>query len=243
MKGVLYNGLADYGRAAEVAHNAAYTNEIPMSAWALPELVEAAVRSGQTERAAEACERLSAMTAASGTAWARGTAALAQALIADGREGTAAEDLYQKAIELLGATPMRAYLARARLCYGEWLRSSNRVAEAGTQLRAAFEAFTAMGVKGFAERARRELEACGEKVGAPRRDPGADLTPQEHQIAQLARTRRTNAEIGALVFLSAATVEWHLRNIFVKLGIGSRRELEDALSSRDRQMAAATSHP
>ncbi len=255
MKAVLYNGLADYHRAAEVARNAAYTNEIPMSAWALPELVEAAARSGQPEQAAEACARLSAMTAASGTAWARGTAALAQALIADGTEGregregtegmegTGAEGLYHKSIELLGGTPMKAYLARARLCYGEWLRSNGRVPEAGMQLRSAFEAFTAMGANAFAGRARRELEACGEKVRAPLRDPGADLTPQEHQIAQLARTRRTNAEIGALVFLSARTVEWHLRNIFIKLGVGSRHELDAALSGRDHQTAAVTSDP
>jgi DNA-binding CsgD family transcriptional regulator len=100
-----------------------------------------------------------------------------------------------------------------------------------------------MGAKGFAERARRELEATGQQVHASRRDPGADLTPQEHQIAQLARTRRTNAEIGALVFLSARTVEWHLRNIFSKLGISSRHELEAAIRTRDRQMAAVASNP
>ena len=126
MKAVLYNGLADYERAAEVAHSAASTNDVPMSAWALPELVKAAVRSGQLDRASAACERLSAMTAASGTAWARGTAALAQALIAD--DGVA-ERLYHAAIELLGNTPMKAYLARARLCYGEWLRRTDRGGE------------------------------------------------------------------------------------------------------------------
>jgi DNA-binding CsgD family transcriptional regulator len=239
-KALLYNGLADYDRAAEAADNAAGTNDIPMSAWSLPELVEAAVRSGQRERAAAASERLSAMAAASGTAWARGTSALAQALIADSH---VAEDLYRQAVELLGGTPMKAYLARARLCYGEWLRRNERVSEAGDQLRAAFDAFMTMGVNGFAERARRELEACGQIVRVPRMDPAADLTPQEHQIAQLARTRRTNAEIGALLFLSARTVDWHLRNIFSKLTISSRHELDAALSGSYNPAAAVTPRP
>ncbi len=241
-KAVLYNGLADYELAAVAAHSASSDDRLLIPHWPLPELVEAAMRSGQPAHAAVACERLSAMAAASGTDSARGAAALARALVAD---GDVAEDLYREAIELFSHTRMASHLARARLCYGEWLRSNGRVSEAGAQLRAAFEAFTAMGAKGFAERARLELEACGEKVREPRldADPRADLTAQEHQIAQLARTRRTNAEIGALVFLSARTVEWHLRNIFSKLGISSRHELDVALSSRDRQMAAATSNP
>jgi DNA-binding CsgD family transcriptional regulator len=154
---------------------------------------------------------------------------------------------YREAIQLFGRTRMASLLPRARLCYGEWLRRNNRDSAAGIQLRAAFDAFTGMGAKGFAERARRELEASGETAHAPRRDPGAELTPQERQIVQLARTRRTNAEIGALVFLSPRTVEWHLRNVFSKLGIGSRHELEAALRSRDRQMASqpdpVTSNP
>ncbi len=227
MKAVLYNGLADYSRAAAAADDAVSANEIMNANGALPELVEAAVRSGQPDRAAVACERLSAVAAGSGTDWARGAAALARALLAD---GDVADDLYREAIELLSHTRMASHLARARLCYGEWLRRSNRAAEASTQLRAAFDAFSAMGANAFADRARRELEATGEKVRTHREEPGVELTPQEHQIAQLARTRRTNPEIGAELFPSARTVEWHLRNIFTKLGIGSRHELDAALS-------------
>jgi DNA-binding CsgD family transcriptional regulator len=235
LKAALYNGLADYSRAAEAAHNAVSANEIMNATTALPELVEAAVRSGQPDRGAEACERLSAIAAASGTDWARGTAALARALLAD---GAVADDLYREAIELLSHTRMAIPLTRARLCYGEWLRGTKRRAEASTQLRAAFDAFSAMGANAFAERARRELEATGETVRTHREGPGAELTPQEHQIAQLARTRRTNPEIGAELFLSARTVEWHLRNIFTKLGISSRHELDAALSGGNHPMAA-----
>ncbi len=174
-KSVLYNGLADYERAAEAAHKAVSANEMAHSSWALPELVEAAVRTGQSASAAAACERLSGMTAASGTHGARGAAALARAQLAD---GDVADELYRDAIELFSRTRMVSHLARARLCYGEWLRRNNRRAEGGTQLRAAFDAFAAMGANAFAQHARRELEATGEKVRAHREDPGAGLTPQ-----------------------------------------------------------------
>jgi DNA-binding CsgD family transcriptional regulator/tetratricopeptide (TPR) repeat protein len=239
-KSVLYNGLADYDRAAEAAQNAVDANELAHGSWALTELAEAAVRTGQPERAAAACERLSAVADASGTDGARGVSALARALVADGAEGVktlVAEDLYREAIELLSRTRMVSRVARARLCYGEWLRRTERDREARAQLRVAFDAFTAMGAKAFADRARRELEAAGETVPTPREDPDAELTPQEHQIAQLARTRRTNPEIGAELFLSARTVEWHLRNIFAKLGIGSRQELDAALTRRSLPVA------
>ena len=235
-KSVLYNAQAEYDRAAEAAHNAVGANDFLISYWALPELVEAAARSGQRTRAAEACERLSAMAAASGTDSALAAAALARALIAD---GDVAEDLYREAIELLVGTRMASQLARARLCYGEWLRRTDRRAEASTHLRAAFDAFSAMGANAFADRARRELEATGEKVRTYREDPGVALTPQEHQIAQLARTRRTNPEIGAELFLSARTVEWHLRNIFTKLDVRSRHELDAALTRRGHPLAVA----
>jgi DNA-binding CsgD family transcriptional regulator len=205
------------------------------SSWALPELVEAAVRTDQSTRAAVACERLSAIAAASGTDGARGAAELARALLAD---GDVADELYRGAIELLSATRMAFHLARARLCYGEWLRRSDRRAQAGTQLRAAFDAFAAMGANAFAERTRRELEATGAKVRDHREDPVAGLTPQEHQIAQLARTRRTNPEIGAELFLSARTVEWHLHNIFTKLGIISRHELGAVIGRRSHALGA-----
>ncbi|MGO9928426.1 MAG: LuxR C-terminal-related transcriptional regulator, partial [Mycobacterium sp.] len=233
---VLYNGLADYDRAAEAAHNAVSTDEMLMSAWALPELVEAAVRSGQRARAADACERLSDIATASGTDSARAAATLARALVA---ENDVAEELYREAIELLAGTRMASQLARARLCYGEWLRRTKRGAEAGAQLRSAFDALMAMGINAFAERARRELEATGEKVRTHGEDRVAELTPQEHQIAQLARTRRTNPEIGAELFLSARTVEWHLRNIFAKLAISSRHELDATLGRGSVPLAAA----
>jgi DNA-binding CsgD family transcriptional regulator len=231
MKAVLYNGLAHYDRAAEAAHNAASADALVIPQWALPELVEAAVRAGQPERATAASERLSAMAAASGSDWARGAAACGRAQLTD---GDVAEDLYREAIELLGRTWMTAHLARARLCYGEWLRRIKRRAEARNELRRAFDAFAAMGANAFAERARCELQATGEKVRRHRENPSAELTPQEEQIAQLARSRLTNPEIGAELFLSARTVEWHLRNIYTKLDISSRRELDAALTNRGR---------
>jgi DNA-binding CsgD family transcriptional regulator len=207
--------------------------------WALPELVEAAVRSDQPARAAAACERLSVFAAASGTEAARGTAACARAQLAD---GDVADDLYREAIELLSHTRMAVHLARARLAYGEWLRRTKRRAEARTQLRHAFDAFAAMGANAFAERARRELQASGEKVRRHHGNAVTDLTPQEQQIAELARARRTNPEIGAELFLSPRTVEWHLRNIYTKLGITSRRELDAALTRRSHPPAAPTPH-
>jgi DNA-binding NarL/FixJ family response regulator len=127
---------------------------------------------------------------------------------------------------------MATYLARARLSYGEWLRRQNRRVDARTQLRVAHDALSAMGAAGFAERARRELAATGEKVRRRTGPTSADLTPQEEQIAQLAREGRTNPEIGAQLFLSARTVEWHLRKVFTKLEISSRRELDAALARR-----------
>jgi DNA-binding CsgD family transcriptional regulator len=168
---------------------------------------------------------------ASGTDFAYGLAARSQALLA---EGHAADALYRDAIECLGRTRMAAHLARARLSYGEWLRRKGRRIDARTQLRPAHAALVAMGAHGFAERARRELKATGEKVRKRTEETAKELTPQEEQIAQLARERRTNPEIGAQLFLSARTVEWHLRKIFAKLEIKSRRELDAALARREK---------
>ncbi len=223
---VLSNGLGDYGRAAELAHRASAVDEVVISPWALYELVEAAVRSGQRPRAAAAAGRLSEIAAASATDWACAAAARSRALLAGGR---AAESLYCEAIELLGRTRVAAHLARARLSYGEWLRRENRRADARGQLRRAFEAFASMGAQAFAERARRELQATGEKVRKRNGNAPADLTPQEEEIAQLARDGRTNAEIGAQLFIGARTVEWHLGKVFAKLQVSSRRELDEAL--------------
>ena len=226
---VLYNGLGDYQLAADAADRASAAGELVISPWALYELVEAAVRSDERERAAEAAEQLSEIAAASGTDWARGAAARSLALLADGNE---AEELYGEALERLARTRMATHLARARLCYGEWLRRQSRRIEARSQLRPAYEAFEAMGAQGFAERARRELLATGEKVRKRGEVTRADLTPQEEEIAQLARDGRTNPEIGAQLFIGARTVEWHLRKVFAKLDIGSRRELDEALRRR-----------
>jgi DNA-binding NarL/FixJ family response regulator len=134
---------------------------------------------------------------------------------------------------------MAAHLARARLTYGEWLRREGRRVDAREQLRAAHGMFGSMGAEGFAERARRELVATGEKVRKRQDDTRDELTPQEEQIARLARAGRTNPEIGAELFISPRTVEWHLRKVFTKLGIGSRKELHDALPDRDRAAAPA----
>jgi DNA-binding CsgD family transcriptional regulator len=229
-RAVLYNGLGDYRLAAEAAERASATDELVISPWALYELVEAAVRSDQTDLATGAARRLSEIAAASGTDWALGAAARSRALLADGR---AADELYGEALGRLGRTRMAAHLARARLCYGEWLRRQNRRVEARSQLRPAYEAFTSMGAQGFAERARRELVATGEKVRKRSGDTQADLTPQEAEIAQLARDGLTNAQIGAQLFIGARTVEWHLRKVFGKLDIGSRRELDGALRRQE----------
>jgi DNA-binding CsgD family transcriptional regulator len=137
-------------------------------------------------------------------------------------------------VERLGRTPLRPDLARAHLLYGEWLRRQNRRVDARHQLRSAYDMFTAIGAEAFAERARRELVATGEKVRKRDVDTVDVLTPQEEHIARLARDGRTNPEIGAELYLSARTVEWHLRKIFIKLGITSRKGLHDALPPRQR---------
>jgi DNA-binding CsgD family transcriptional regulator len=231
-RAVLCNGRGEYELAAEAAHRACAVDELVISPWALYELVEAAVRSDQRERAAAAADRLAEIASASATDWASGAAARSRALLSGGR---AAEGLYREAIALLSKTRMAAHLARARLIYGEWLRRENRRADARDQLRPAFEAFTSMGARGFAERARRELQATGEKVRKRNESTRAELTPQEEEIAQLACAGRTNPEIGAQLFIGGRTVEWHLRKVFAKLDVSSRRELDEALRRRGKR--------
>ena len=153
-------------------------------------------------------------------------------------EGDDAERFYRESIEHLSRTRVRVELARSRLLYGEWLRREGRRVDAREQLRVAREALLAMGADGFAERARHELLATGEKVRKRRDDTRDELTPQEQHIARLARDGLTNPEIGAELFLSPRTVEWHLKKVFTKLGISSRRALRDALP-RDREMTLA----
>jgi DNA-binding CsgD family transcriptional regulator len=225
---ILYNGLGEYELAFEAAQKAAAADEIATSSWALCELVEAAARSGRQEIARQSLDRLRERTGASGTAWARGTMARACALVED---GNSAEHLHREAIEALGQTRMAAHLARARLSYGEWLRRENRRVDAREQLRQAYDVFATMGADGFADRARRELLATGEKVRKRRDDTRDELTPQETQIARLAREGRTNPEIGAELYISHRTVEWHLRQVYAKLGISSRKGLRSVLRS------------
>jgi DNA-binding CsgD family transcriptional regulator len=228
---VLYNGLGRYDEALVAAEQgSAHPEELGFSIWSLPELVEAAVRRGQPEVAAEALQQLAETTRASGTDWGLGIEARSRALLS---EDEGAERLYLEAIERLSRTRLPLQVARARLLYGEWLRRQHRRVEGRDQLRAAHEKFTAMGVEGFAERARCELVATGETVRRRTVDTVLDLTPQEAHIASLARERLTNPEIGARLFLSPRTVEWHLRKVFTKLGITSRRQLDEALRRRE----------
>jgi DNA-binding CsgD family transcriptional regulator len=227
---VLHNGLGQYELALDAAQNAAATDEVVTSSWALYELIEAASRSGQHALANAAMDRLAERTRASGTAWAKGTEARSRALVEDGE---AVNTLFREAIEWLGRTRMAAHLARARLTYGEWLRREGRRVEAREQLRDAHEAFLSMGAAGFADRAGRELQATGEKVRQRRADARDELTPQQLQVARLARDGRANSEIAAELFLSPRTVEWHLRQVFGKLGIRSRIQLRGVLPDRE----------
>jgi DNA-binding CsgD family transcriptional regulator len=231
-RAVLHNGLGEHRLAADAAHRASSVDELVISPWSLYELVEAAVRSDQRERASTAADQLSEIAAASAGEWARGAAARSRALLSEGR---AAEGLHRDAIELLSRTRIATHLARARLSYGEWLRREGRRVDARAQLRLAFDAFASMGVHAFGERARRELQATGEKARRRTEDTRDELTPQEEEIAQLACEGRTNPEIGAQLFISARTVEWHLGKVFAKLEVTSRRELHKALTPRRRR--------
>jgi DNA-binding CsgD family transcriptional regulator len=227
---VLHNGL---GRSRDALHAAerasAYPRELGFANFALVELVEAAARSGEDARAADAVERLARTTGPSQTPWGRGIQARSRALVSQGDE---AGQLYREAIDQLGRCRGVMALARAHLVYGEWLRRGDWPAKARTQLRTAYQIFTATGAEAFAERTRRELAATGETVPRPPAEVRGELTPQEGQIARRARDGCSNSEIGAELFLSPRTVEWHLRKVFTKLGISSRRELQAALPDR-----------
>jgi DNA-binding CsgD family transcriptional regulator len=205
------------------AQRAIDSPESAVPRWASVELIEAATRSGRSDIAADALGRLEVDTAASATDWARGIEARSGALLT---EGEAAERLYREAIERLERTSIRTELARAHLLYGEWLRREHRRGDARAQLRMAHDMFAAMGMEAFAERARRELQATGETARKPS-VPTSDhqLTAQEAQIARMAREGLSNPEIGARLFLSARTVQYHLKKVFIKLGIESRTQL------------------
>ncbi|XVU29263.1 AAA family ATPase [Actinoplanes sp. CA-054009] len=229
---VLYNGLARYPEAMRAAQSTTYLPEPGLSTWLLPELVEAASRSGELETAREALDRLVEATEPFPTDFAGGVEARSRALVADGPE---AEALYREAVDRLARTPLRTELARAHLVFGEWLRRRRQRLEAREHLRTAYEMFVAIGMEAFAERARRELLATGEAVRRRTAEapPGEELTAQERQIALLARDGYSNPEVGERLFLSPRTVEWHLRKVFGKLGIESRRQLRDVLPPGD----------
>ena len=220
---VLYNGLGRYETALTQAQQAAeQAPELHVSMWALPELIEAASRTGQTRQAADAIGRLAEATSVGQTHWGPGIYARCRALLSDGQD---AENSYRQAVDRLSRTRLHPELARAHLLYGEWLRRERRRTDAREQLRIAHRMLEAMGMDGFAGRARRELRATGETVRTRTTATSFELTSQEAQIARLARDGLSNPEIGTRLFLSPRTVQYHLRNVFIKLGISSRGQL------------------
>jgi DNA-binding CsgD family transcriptional regulator len=225
---VLNNGVGNYPKAVAAAQNASeFMWELLVPPWAVVELIEAAVRSGRVDMAADALGRLVEVTSASGTDWARGIEARSRALLSG---GDAAEHLYRESIGRLARTRLRTELARAHLLYGEWLRRERRRIDARAQLRTAHGMLEAMGMEGFAERASRELRATGET--ARKRTvalPDQKLTAQESQIARMARDGLSNPDIAARLFISARTVEYHLGKVFTKLGVSSRSQLDRVL--------------
>jgi DNA-binding CsgD family transcriptional regulator len=224
---LLCNGLGRHEEAYEAAlEGVGHPAELGASTWQVPDLIEAAARTGNLARGRQALDRLAQTTRASGTEWALGTEARCRALLT---EDERADELYREAIDRLGRTRLRLELARAHLVYGEWLRREGQRGDARDHLRTAHEMFTAMGTEAFAGRAARELHATGEATRGAGATAVTLLTAQEAKIASLAREGLSNPEIGLRLFISARTVEWHLRNVFTKLGIGSRRELPRAL--------------
>ena len=224
---VLYNGLGRYDEALAAARRACEHKHVYISMWALPELIEAAARTGnQRVIADDALDWLAGTTQASGTDFGMGIEARSRALLS---EAEAAEASFCEAIDRLSRTRRRPDLARSHLLYGEWLRRQRRRRDARDQLHTAFAMFDSIGMDAFAGRARAELRATGER--ARPRSPGAPevLTPQEEQIAGLVAEHLSNREIAARLFISASTVEYHLRKIFRKLGVSSRTQLARTL--------------
>jgi DNA-binding CsgD family transcriptional regulator len=227
---VLFNSLGRYEEALAAAQRASGDSPaVQFASWALVELIEAAVRSAVPERAADALQRLSGIARACGTDWALGAEARSRALVSD---GAAAESLYREAIDRFGRTRQRVELARAHLLYGEWLRRQRRRRDARDQLGSAHEIFDSAGAAAFAERARIELRATGAQ--AVKRTAGTPdvLTAQEALIARMASQGISNAQIAAQLFISPATVAYHLGKVFAKLGISSRSQLARALPIR-----------
>ncbi len=228
---VLYNGLGRYPAALAGAQRACDFEDLGFYGWSLVELVESGARSGAGDAAAAALEELERRTRAAGTEWALGVLARSRALLS---EGTAADALYREAIDRLARTRIVVHLARTHLLYGEWLRRENRRVDAREQLRTAHTLLGRIGANAFAERALTELRATGETVRKRTAAVWNHLTPQEAQIARLAAEGHTNPEIGSQLFISPRTAEYHLRKVFTKLGIKSRRSLRGALSSLEQ---------
>jgi DNA-binding CsgD family transcriptional regulator len=231
---MLYNSLGRFDAALDAIRQVIDRPHETGSTRALPELVEAAARCGELDLARRTLDRLIETTRASGTDWALGTEARCHGQLVD---GDAAESLYREAIDRLGRTRVRVELGRAHLLYGEWLRRERRRADAREQLRTAHGMFTAMGVEAFARRAERELSASGENVRKREVESHTELTAQEARIAQLARDGVSNGEIGARLFMSRRTVEYHLSKVFAKLGINSRHELDLVLPREQTPLA------
>ena len=221
---VLHNGLGEYSAAQHSAERTRDSVELSLSSVGLPELIEASVRMGDAERAALALEQLSSRARVSGTSWALGLEARSRALTITGPE---AEEHYREAIAQLRSSLIAGETARAHLLYGEWLRRAGRRQDAREQLRTAHDLLSDMGAEGFAARAAHELRATGEHPRKRTAQPTDALTAHELHIARLVATGATSREVGAQLFLSPRTIEAHLRNIFRKLGITSRRELRE----------------
>jgi DNA-binding CsgD family transcriptional regulator len=232
---VLHNALGHYETALENAQRASVQDELHASAWSLPELVEAAVRSGKHEVAADALERLRRRTQVAGSEWALGIQARCAALLSD---GPMAEGLYREAIERLGRSRVALELARAHLLYGEWLRRRGRRVDAREQLRTAHATFVKMGAQAFAQRTSRELLATGETARKRTIETGDELTPHEARIARMARDGASNQDIATELFVSRKTVEYHLHKVFSKLGISTRQQLEYVLPGLERTSSA-----
>ena len=236
---VLYNGLARYEDARSAALRVVDLPDLNPSTWVMPEVIEAAVRAGTPELAADTHRRLVDMTKVSGTDWALGLAARSEALLADDQR---AEELYVEAVDRLGRTRMAVDHARAHLLYGEWLRRQRRRLDAREQLRTAYDLFSDFGTEAFAERTRVELEATGEHARRRTVDTLAQLTPQETQISRLVAQGNTNREIAAQLFISPSTVEYHLRKVFRKLDVKSRTQLANRLRDQKPVIAGSAKH-
>jgi ATP/maltotriose-dependent transcriptional regulator MalT len=225
-RAVLHNAFGHYDTALDNARRASAQDELHVSVWSLPELVEAAARSGKPELAADALERLRERTQVAGTEWALGIEARSRALLS---ADALAEGLYREAIERLGRCHVALDLARAQLLYGEWLRRRGRRVDAREQLRSAHARFVEMGAEAFAQRACRELLATGETARKRTIETSDELTPHEARIARMARDGASNQDIATQLFVSRKTVEYHLHKVFTKLGISARQQLDRVL--------------